>query len=151
MSPGNTPTRPAETGMKPTKTSALLALLWTSSLWAAPWKPYPEAQISADQWQDYYDSVVAEFGGTRDDIADAKLVLFTDEATHTYYAFTTADHPAHPAWITRKVVEQDGAISIQQIGYFAGDEEPFAALFDDYLALSDQLKLDLATQGAAQD
>ena len=123
---------------------ALIALLLTSSLHAATWKPFPEAQITAEQWQEYFDTVVAEFGDTRDEIAEAKLILFTDQLTSTFYAFTADDHPAHPAWITRKLIEQDGAFSIQQIGFFAGEEQAFSDLFDDYLALSDQLQQEMA-------
>lgn len=125
--------------------TAGIALLLTSSLHAAAWKPYPEAQVTAEQWQEYFDIVVAEFGETRDEIAEARLILFTDELNSTFYAFTADDHPAHPAWITRKLVEQDGAITIQQIGFFAGEEEAFADLFDDYIALSDQVQQEMAT------
>ena len=124
----------------------LLGLLVSLSLHATTWQPYSDAQITVEQWQEYFDKVVAEFGDTRDEIDEAKLALFTDESTLTFYAFTTEDHPAHPAWITRKMVKQDGAVSIQQIGFFAGEEEPFADLFDDYLALSDQLKAEIATK-----
>lgn len=124
---------------------ALIALLLTSSLHAVTWKPFPDAQITEEQWQEYFDTVVAEFGDTRDEIVEAKLILFTDQLTSTFYAFTADDHPAHPAWITRKLIEQDGAISIQQIGFFAGEEQAFADLFDDYLALSDQLQKEMAT------
>lgn len=130
---------------------ALIILLLTSSLHAATWKPFPDAEITKEQWQEYFDTVIAEFGDTRDEIAEAKLVLFTDELTSTFYAFTAVDHPAHPAWITRKLVEIDGAISIQQIGYFAGEEQAFADLFDDYLALSDQLQEEMETQAPAEE
>jgi hypothetical protein len=129
----------------------LLVLLLTGSLPAATWKPFPEAAVTVEQWQEYFDIVVAEFGDTRDEIAEAKLVLFTDESTSTFYAFTAEDHPAHPAWITRQLVEQDDAISIQQIGFFAGDEQAFADLFDDYLALSDQLKSNIASPDKSPD
>ena len=125
--------------------TAIFTVLISSSLHAATWKPYPEAQITTEQWQEYFDSVVAEFGDTRDEIAEARLILFTDELTSTFYAFTADDHPAHPAWITRRLVEQDGAISIEQIGFFAGDEQSFADLFDDYIALSDQVQQEMAT------
>jgi hypothetical protein len=128
--------------MKTFKT-VFITLLLTSSLHAATWKPFPEAEITTEQWQEYFDAVVAEFGETRDEIAEAKLILFTDELTSTFYAFTADDHPAHPAWITRKLVEQDGAIAIQQIGFFAGEEQAFADLFDDYVALSDQLQAEM--------
>ena len=99
----------------------ILILLLCSELHAATYKPFPEAQVTAEQWQEYFDIVTAEFGDTRDEISEARLVLFTDEASSTFYAFTLEDHPAHPAWITRRLVEQDGAITIQQIGFFAGE------------------------------
>lgn len=130
---------------------AFLSVLLCSQLHAATYKPYPEPQITAEQWQEYFDIIAAEFGHTRDEIAEARLVLFTDEASSTFYAFTLEDHPAHPAWITRKLVEEDGAIAIQQIGFFAGDEQAFADLFDDYLALANQLNTDIVKQQESSD
>lgn len=124
----------------------IVVFLISSSLHAATWQPYPDAKITIEQWQKYLDTVVSEFGDTRDEVAEAKLILFTDEVTATFYAFTADDHPAHPAWITRKLVEQEGAISIQQIGFFAGEEQAFADLFDDYIALSDKMQQEMATQ-----
>ena len=59
------------------------------------------------------------------------------------YAFTTKGHPAHPAWITRQVVESEDTVDIKQIGYFAGDEEPFAKLFQQYLELNDWIKANM--------
>ena len=139
------------TNMKLNLSYSVLGLILCGALHAATWQPYAEAQITMAQWQEYYDSVVAELGDTREELAEAKLVSFTDQATHTFYAFTAADHPAHPAWITRQVVEQDGGISIQQIGYFAGEEDPFAALFDDYLALSEELRAGFAGESESTD
>ena len=144
-------TRHVETGLKRRKAKLLIALLLCGIAQATTWKPYADAKVTAEQWQDYFDSVVAAFGDTRDEIAEARLVLFTDEVTSTFYAFTLEDHPAHPAWVTRKLVEQDGAISIQQIGFYAGEEQPFADLFDDYLALSDQLKSGIAAPEGSPD
>lgn len=129
----------------------IFVILLSSALHAATYKPYPEPQVSAEQWQEYFDIVAAEFGDTRDEIPEARLVLFTDEASSTFYAFTLEDHPAHPAWITRKLVEQDGSIAIQQIGFFAGEEQAFADLFDDYLALSNQLNSDISKPDSSAD
>lgn len=131
--------------MKISRITCLLLCL-CCPVFAASYKPYPDAQITTEQWQEYFNAVVAEFGDSRDEIPEARLVLFTDESTSTFYAFTLEDHPAHPAWITRKLVEQDGAINMQQIGYFAGDEQAFADLFDDYLALFNQVRSDIATR-----
>jgi hypothetical protein len=127
-----------------TNTHVLILLtLFSGSLFATEYQPYPDAKISQEQWQEYYDTVESEHSATREEVAEAKLVLFHDEANSLFYAFTLPDHPAYPAWITRKLVERNGEISIEQIGYFAGDEEPFAALFDDYLALVDEIQSEL--------
>ena len=56
------------------------------------------------------------------------------------YAFTKAGHPAHPAWVTRQVVEANGTIDMVQIGYFAGKEESFAVLFQQYQQLNNQIR-----------
>jgi hypothetical protein len=32
----------------------------------------------------------------------------------------------HPAWITRQMTEENGRVRVKQIGYFAGNEGPFA-------------------------
>ena len=124
----------------------LLACLLASPLPAATYQPYPEAEITAEQWQEYYEIVAAEFADTREEIADAMLVTFHDASNRTYYAFTLPDHPAHPAWITRKAVEKKGVISMEQVGYFAGEETPFAALFEDFLELTEQLRSKVATE-----
>ena len=66
---------------------------------------------------------------------EQRLLVFDGE--HSYYAFTQPGHPAHPAWITRKLVsEQDGRLNMIQIGYFAGREPPFAELFRQYQVLT---------------
>ena len=126
----------------------LFACLLAGRLLAAPYKPYPDAEITPEQWQDYFNTVQAEFADTREEIADAMLVTFRDDASRTYYAFTLPDHPAHPAWITRKAVEEKGVISMEQIGYFAGMETPFAALFEDFLELTEQLRSKVTTEKA---
>ncbi len=121
----------------------LITCLFASQLLAATYNPYKDSQISPDQWQAYYASVETEFGDTREELSAAMLVLFEDTSTSTFYAFTLPEHPAHPAWITRKLVEIDGDVSMQQIGYFAGEEEPFSELFQDYAELTYQIQSDL--------
>ena len=118
----------------------LLALLCCGPLLAAAYRPYPDANISAEQWQEYFDIVQNEFGDTAQELPDVDLLLFHDAATMTFYAFTKAGNPAHPAWITRRIVEQDGEIAVEQIGYFAGDEAAFADLFDAYADITDELR-----------
>lgn len=127
----------------------LIAILFAGPLSAADFKPYPDAAISAEQWQQYFDTVWLEFADTMQELPDANLVVFQDESTSTWYAFTTANNPAHPAWVTRRIVQQDGALAMEQVGYFAGDEEPFADLFDAYSDISDEMREQFEAQQAA--
>jgi hypothetical protein len=124
----------------------LIACLLASQLPAATYKPYEDSKITLEQWQDYFDSVLSEFGETKLEVSDAMLVFFEDASSSTYYAFTLSEHPAHPAWVTRKLVDRDGDVSMELIGYYAGDEEPFSELFQDYTELSYQIQSDLEAQ-----
>jgi hypothetical protein len=120
--------------------------LFAAQLLAATYNPYEDSKITPEQWQEYYDSVQSEFGETREEVPDAMLVLFENASSSTYYAFTLPEHPAHPAWITRKLVDRDGEVVMDLIGYFAGDEEPFSELFQDYAELTYQIRSDLEAQ-----
>jgi hypothetical protein len=110
---------------------------------AQEFKPFPRANISATQWSAYFDEVRTKHGSNVQDIDDQKLVVYTDPATTTLYAFTKPGHPAHPAWITRKPEQRNDSTFIAQIGYFAGEEPPFAQLFRAYLALNEKMKEDI--------
>jgi hypothetical protein len=52
-------------------------------------------------------------------------------------------HPAHPAWITRQMYEEEGVVRVRQIGYFAGSTEEFAKLFLEYQKRNEELKEDV--------
>lgn len=126
-----------------TAKALLIAALLSTPLMAADYEPYPDAAINVQQWQEYFDVIQEEFGSTREEVPDADLVVFHDEQTSTQYAFTLPDNPAHPAWVTRKVVQQGDSIYFEQIGYFAGDEEAFADLYDVYAELADEVRQEL--------
>jgi hypothetical protein len=121
----------------------------TMTLWLAPralaqeYQPYPSPRITVEQWQRYLEIVRRNHEATAEIYKDEDLVGFSDHATRTTYIFTTKDHPAHPAWITRQVVEVDGKVHVRQIGFFAGEEEPFAALFREYQRRNEQLSKDV--------
>ena len=103
---------------------------------AQEFKPYPKASITLPQWQAYFDEVKQKHGGSIQDIEPQKLLVFEDGATKTFYAFTKMGHPAHPAWITRRVEQRGDAIVVNQVGYFAGDEPSFGRLFRSYSELN---------------
>ncbi|MEG3906116.1 hypothetical protein [Microcoleus sp. Pol17_C1] len=110
------------------------------------YKPFPEAQVTPEQWIAYRASVHAAYGATLRVFPDEHLeVLYSDDEI-THFAFTMPGHPAHPAWITRQA--QDG--SVGQIGYFAGDEAKFAELFRAYLALTDRTLEEIPDEGSEQ-
>ncbi|MEG3156897.1 hypothetical protein ACKVMH_03170 [Lysobacter zhanggongensis] len=96
------------------------------------YKPFPLAQVSPAQWETYRKQVHAAYGVSLRRFPDEHLEVLHSSDNVMHFAFTTEGHPAHPAWITRSA--QNG--SVDQIGYFAGKEEPFAKLFRSYLELT---------------
>ena len=96
------------------------------------YKPFPVAQVSAAQWETYREQVHAAYGASLRRFPGEHLEVLHSSDNVMHFAFTTQGHPAHPAWITRSA--QNG--SVDQIGYFAGKEEPFAKLFQSYLELT---------------
>ena len=96
--------------------------------------PFPEAQISVIQWTDYHRLVMDSYGASLRQFPDEHLEVLHSTDNKLHFAFTTPGHPAHPAWVTRRASEG----SVDQIGYFAGKEEPFAELFQAYRSLTDR-------------
>jgi hypothetical protein len=121
--------------------------LVTASLWliAAPtlaqeYQPYPSPRITPEQWARYGEQVRQNHGASLEIFEDKQLIAFSDERTRTFWVFTLRKHPAHPAWITRQMYEEDGQVRVRQIGYFAGSEDAFARLFQEYLLRNEELK-----------
>ena len=115
-------------------------LVFFSQAFGLEIKPYPQAKITPEQWQKYYAEVKTSIGTTEKRAEDQGLVTYNDSAQHVHYAFTLENHPAHPAWIARIVLEKNGELFVQQIGYFAGDEQPFAKLFAQYQSLNKEMQ-----------
>jgi len=116
------------------------AFFFTASVDAQDFKPFPRANITQTQWQAYYDEVSTRHSANVQVVEAEKLIIFNDPESKTFYAFTQAGHPAHPAWITRKLEVRNDNLFIGQIGYFAGDEPQFARLFKAYLDLNEKLR-----------
>ena len=110
---------------------------------AQEFQPYPAPQITARQWAEYAEQVRQSYTDSAEILKGQNLVAFSDPRTRTFYIFTTKDHPAHPAWITRQLFEEDGEVRVRQIGYFAGSEPEFAKLFADYQKRNAQLVEDV--------
>lgn len=105
---------------------------------AQEYRPFPQARITPAQWQSYLNAVVDAHGDSGREFPAEHLVVYQDDKPSLFWAFTTAGHPAHPAWITRRVIEEAGEAKVEQVGYFAGDEAAFAQLFQQYLGLTER-------------
>lgn len=110
---------------------------------AQEFQPYPTPQITPEQWMSYADLVREAHAASVQFVREEKVLVFSDLRTRTFWVFTTRDHPAHPAWITRRMVEENGQVNVQQIGYFAGSEPEFAKLFRSYQERNAQLMEDV--------
>ena len=119
-----------------------------SAAFGIEFKPYPNQRITEAQWNSYFEEVKSAYGGSMQTISEQRLIVFSDKASAATYAFTAPGHPAHPAWIARRVVQNGQEIQIEQIGYFAGEEPPFAELFRQYSALNTKIRESLKRQQA---
>jgi hypothetical protein len=99
-------------------------------------QPYPSNSISEQQWQTYFYEVENLHGDVTQRVRHQHLIIFKDRQNATSWIFTQLGHPAHPSWITRRLVQNDDGASIQQTGYFAGSKEQFAVFFDQQLELN---------------
>lgn len=114
-----------------------------SAAHAQEYQPYPSPRVTVEQWAQYLEIVQSRFASSAEVFREKKVVAFNDPSTGTYYIFTTKGHAAHPAWVTRQIVQEGGQVSVRQIGYFAGDEEPFAKLFAEYQQMNEKLREDV--------
>jgi hypothetical protein len=126
------------------KAGSLLAALTAALTLALPalgqeWQPYPQPKITVKEWKDYLQRVRDRLESTAEIYRDKGLVVFTDPDTRTFYIFTTKDNPAHPAWITRQLVEEGGKVNVRQIGYYAGKADAFDKMFREYLQRNEEL------------
>lgn len=121
----------------------LVASLAAGAACAQEYQPYPAPRITAQQWAEYAEQVRRSHEASAEILKGQHLVAFSDPRTRTFYIFTTRDHPAHPAWITRQLFEEGGEVRVRQIGYFAGSEPEFAKLFADYQQRNTQLMEDV--------
>jgi hypothetical protein len=117
----------------------LAAIAFAAPALAQEFQPYPQPKITVDQWKAYLEKVRELHEASAEIFKDKAIVVFSNPETRTFYIFTTKDHPAHPAWITRQVVEEGGLVHVRQIGYFAGKQEPFDKLFREYQMRNDDL------------
>ena len=123
---------------------SVLALLPAGPSAAQEFQPYPQPKVTPEQYAAYADQVRQSHGYTADVVKENNVIVFSDERTRTFWVFTTKENPAHPAWITRQMVEENGEVRVRQIGYYAGSEAAFAKMFSTYQELNTKLMEDVA-------
>ncbi len=122
------------------KSAALLAALaFAAPALAQEWQPYPQPKITVEQWKAYLATVREYLEASAEIYKDKGIVVFSNPDTRTFYIFTTRDHPAHPAWISRQLVEEKGQVNVRQIGFYAGNAEAFDKMFREYLQRNEEL------------
>jgi len=112
---------------------AAVVALFAPGAFGQDFQPFPSARISEVQWQSYYYKVEQAHGESVQRLPDQLVEIFRDPQSDISWVFTQLGHPAHPAWIARRTIGEGDSANIQQVGYFAGSEAPFAELFDLYL------------------
>ena len=131
---------------RPRPLSAVLgvaSVLLATAAAAQDFQPYPAPKVTPEQWSSYAEIVRQSHGASAQYVREENVVVFSDLRTRTFWVFTTKDHPAHPAWITRQMVEENGQVNVRQIGFFAGSESQFAKLFRSYQERNAQLMEDV--------
>ena len=118
---------------------------------ALEFMPYPVANITYEQWQTFYEKARNNLTHSQRTYKDQFMVVFTDTFNGHHYAFTLPGHAAHPSWIVRRLVNTDGEIHIQQVGYYVEDEAAFIELFKLYLELNKKIKPQLQDRNSWSD
>ncbi len=113
------------------------ALLAASSAGAQEFKPYPDPRVTAGQWQAYLDEVRSRHGQAAQPLPEQQLVIFHDRENKTSYTFTLPGHPAHPAWVTRRLQHTLEGMAVRHVGFYAGELDAFARLFEQLLKVSE--------------
>jgi hypothetical protein len=109
-------------------------------------KPHPTANISMQEYNNYYQIINLKLITSKQLIEQSCLEYFADKPTRASFYFTTNCHPAHPAWITLHVVKENNKLHMGQIGYFAGDEPAFAQMFKAFRASTEERRKAMAKE-----
>jgi hypothetical protein len=125
----------------------MLSMLGAIAASAQEFKPYPDAKVTVAQWQAYLGLVREKLGSSERSFPEQHFETYVNEGTRTVYAFTEPGNPAHPAWITRRIVEDKNGVTMEQTGFFAGDEPAFAKMFTEYQQMSERISANMHGSG----
>jgi hypothetical protein len=127
----------------------LLFLLGTSSAaFGQEERRFPQAKISAEQWQTYLDGVKSKPGAQIREVSEFTIIEVREELE--LFVFTRPVHPAHPAAIHRRIFNKDGAFYVTTNGYYAGSQAAFDPLFAWYKQADVKMREEIERQRAGK-
>ena len=90
-------------------------------------EPYSSSKIQVAQWNEYHASVKKELAKGRGSFKyeAGELETYSDPKSRLTISFTTPGHEAHPAWVTTRVVVEGKKITVEVVGYYAGNERAY--------------------------
>src|SRR5262245_22416974 len=100
---------------------------------------FPHSQITRGEWQTYLNEIRTTPGIEQLEDARPETVTYFNAAEQSVYCFTTGG-PAHPAVVVTRVFEREGKVRLQNMGYFAGDEDAFASWFQSFTSLGPEIE-----------
>ena len=104
---------------------------------------FPHSQITRAEWASYLNEVKSTPGVEVLTTPDRpESITYFVAAEQSAYCFTTGG-PAYPAVVVTRVYERDGTVRMQNFGYFAGDEDAFAAWFRNFAQLGPEIQAKL--------
>jgi hypothetical protein len=75
----------------------------------------------------------------------AGWVIVSDEPQQTVWSFTASDHPAHPAFAKRSVVQKGDAISIETTVLCEAERSACDKLVSEFQSLNERMRQDVGS------
>ena len=69
--------------------------------------------------------------------------IVSDESGLTIWSFTPADHPAHPAYVERRMIQKDGAWYVRMNVQCGASKKACDKLVEEFRALNEQIREEL--------
>lgn len=76
---------------------------------------------------------------------DRGWTIVTSESGRIIWSFTPVDHPAHPAYVKREVIEKDGTIYIDTSARCGAEKSVCDKLVQDFIDLNNKVRENMST------
>ena len=76
---------------------------------------------------------------------DRGWTIVTSESGRIIWSFTPVDHPAHPSFVKREVIEKDGAIYIDTSARCGAEKSVCDKLVQDFIDLNNKIRESMST------